>query len=93
MIKEIVPLSEHFSAISVSAAEESDDSSGLWALVLIDHEVLGAWDVLLDSHLVKVKVFSMGHLDELVISNLLAINELGVDIEVVLLLYLSLSEV
>lgn len=59
MIEEIMPLSEHLRAISVSAAEESDDSPGLWALVLVDHEVLGAWDVLFDAHLVKVKVFSM----------------------------------
>ena len=50
MIEEVVPFPEHLGAFSVGAAEQSDDSSGLWALVLVDHKVLGAWDVLFDSY-------------------------------------------
>lgn len=93
MIKEVVPFPEDLGAVGMGAAEESDDSSGLWALVLIDDEVLGAWDVLLYSHLVKIKVLSMGNLNELVISNDLSIDELGIDIKVELLFDLGLGEV
>lgn len=50
MIEEVVPFPEHLGALSVGAAEQSDDSPGLWALVLVDHKVLGAWDVLFDSN-------------------------------------------
>ena len=93
MIEEVVPFSEHLGALSVGAAEESDDSSGLWALVLIDNKVLGAWDVLFDSNLVKIKVTSLGNLNDLVISDNLSIDQLGVDIKVVLLLDLSLGKI
>ena len=57
MIEEIVPFSEHLGAIFVGAAQESDDSSGLWAFVLVNDVFLGARDVLLDSDLMEVKVF------------------------------------
>lgn len=93
MVKEVVPLPEHLGALGVGAAEESDDPSGLWALVLIDDEVLGAWNVFFNSDLVKVEVFSMRDLDELVITNDLPIDELGVDIEVVLLFDLGLGQI
>ena len=93
MIKEVVPFPEDLGAVGMGAAEESDDSSGLWALVLIDDEVLGAWNVFFNSNLVKVEVFSMRDLDELVITNDLSIDELGIDIEVVLLSDLSLGQI
>ena len=59
VVEEVVPLAEHLGAAVVSAAQESDDSSVLWGLVLIYHEVLGAWNVLLDAYLVEVKVRSL----------------------------------
>ena len=58
VIEEVVPFSEDLGALGVSAAQESDDSSGLWALVLVDDEVLGAWDVLFNANLVKIEVLS-----------------------------------
>jgi hypothetical protein len=93
VIEEVVPFPEHFGALCVGAAEESDDSPGLWALVLIDDEVLGAWDVLFDSNLVKIKVTSLRNLYDMVISDNLSIDKLGVDIKVILLLDLSLGKI
>ena len=93
MIEEVVPFPEHLGALSVGAAEKSDDSPGLWALVLIDDEVLGAWDVLFDSNLVKIKVISLENLNDLVISNNLSIDKLGVDIKVILLFNLSFGKI
>ena len=60
MVEEIVPFSENLCAIGVGAAEESNDSSCLWAFVLINDEILGAWNVFFNSYLVEIKIFSMG---------------------------------
>jgi len=93
VIEEVVPFPEDLGALCVGAAEESDDSPGLWALVLIDDKVLGAWDVLFDSNLVKIKVTSLRNLNDMVISDNLSIDKLGVDIKVILLLDLSLGKI
>jgi hypothetical protein len=76
----------------VSAAQQSDDPTGLRALVLVDHEVLRAWNVLLYSDQVKVKLRALKHIDDVVIVNDLALHELGVHIEAILLLDLSLRQ-
>ena len=52
MIEEIVPLSEDFIAASMSASKKSNNSPVVWVLILIDHILFGAWDVLVDSDLV-----------------------------------------
>ena len=93
MIEEVVPFPEHLGALSVGAAEKSDDSPGLWTLVLIDYKVFGAWDVLFDSNLVKIKVISLENLNDLVISNNLSIDKLGVDIKVILHFNLSFGKI
>lgn len=93
MVEEVVPFPEHLSAIGVSAAEESNDSSSLWAFVLIDDEVLSAWDVLLDSDLVEIEILSMGNGDCLIVKDDFPIDELSIDIEVELLLDLSLGKI
>jgi hypothetical protein len=91
MVEEVVPFPEHFGAVAVGAAQQPYDSSGLLAFVLIDHEVLGAWDVLLDANLVKIKVLSMLHSNGLVIWDNFSISELSIDIKVELLLDLGLG--
>lgn len=88
-----MPFPEHFFALCVGAAEESNDSPGPWALVLVDDKVLGAWDVLFDSNLVKIKVTSLRNLYDMVISDNLSIDKLGVDIKVILFLDLSLGKI
>lgn len=93
VVEEVVPLPEHLGTLGVGAAEESDDPSSLWAFVLVDDEVLGAWNVFFYSDLMKVEIFPMRNLDELVITNDLPIDELGVDIEVVLLFDLGLGQI
>jgi hypothetical protein len=59
MVEEVVPLPEYFRAVFVGAAQQPYDSSGLWAFILIDNEVRGAWNVLLYANLVKIKVLSI----------------------------------
>lgn len=60
MVEEVVPFPEDLGAFGVSAAEKSNYSSSLWVFVLINDEVLGAWNVFFNSYLVEIKIFSMG---------------------------------
>jgi hypothetical protein len=90
MVEEVVPFPEHFGALTVGAAQQPYDSSGLCAFVLIDHEVLGAWDVLLDTNLVKIKVLSMLNCNGVVVWDNFSIGELSIDVKVELLLDLGL---
>lgn len=93
VVEEVVPFSEHFGAVAVGAAEQPYDFSGLWAFVLIDYEVLGAWDVLFDTNLVKIKVFAMLHRDDVVIWDFkVFIGELSIDVEVELFPNLGLGQ-
>ena len=50
VIEEVMPFSEHLLAIGMSACKESNDSSIVWVLVLVDHELVSGWHVLVDSH-------------------------------------------
>ena len=56
VVEEVVPFSEYFCASCMSAEEHPYDSSGVWALVLEDHEVFSVWDMFFDSYLSQVKV-------------------------------------
>jgi hypothetical protein len=91
MVKEVVPFAKHLAAVFVSAAEESGDSTCLLTLVLVDHEVLSARDMDLDSDLVQVKVGATIDIDDVVVVNDLSLYELGVNVEVELLFDLSLG--
>jgi hypothetical protein len=91
VVEEVVPFPEHFGAFAMGAAQQPYDSSCLWAFILIDHEILGAWDVLFDTNLVKIKIFSILNSEGLVIWNNFSISELSIDIKVKLLHYLGLS--
>jgi len=90
VVEEVVPFPEHFGAVAVGAAQQPYDSSGLWAFVLIDHEVLGAWNVLLDANFVKIKVLSILNSNGVIIWDKFSIGELSIDVKVKLLLDLGL---
>ena len=51
VVEEVVPLSKDLLAVGVGACKESDDSSVVRVLVLIDHEVLGGRHMLVDANL------------------------------------------
>lgn len=91
MVEEVVPLPEHLVALAISAAEKSHDSTSLGALALIDDELLGAWDVLLDANLLQVIVLSHFDRDELLLVDDLSFGQVGIDIKVILFLNLSLG--
>lgn len=93
VVEEVVPFSEDLGAIGVSAAKESNDSSSLWAFVLVNDEILGAWDVLLDSDLVEIEILSMGYCNCLIVMDDLSIDELSINVEVELLLDLSFGKI
>lgn len=92
VVEEVVPFPEHFRALAMRAAQQPYDFSTLWAFVLIDHEVLGAWDVLLDANFVKIKVFSILNRNGLVIKDNLYTGEMSIYIKVELLLDLGLGK-
>ena len=50
MVEEVMPFSKHLFATGMSACKESDDSPIVRVLVLVDHELICGWDVLVDSH-------------------------------------------
>lgn len=59
MVEKVVPFPEYLAALRMGAVKEPDDSPGLLlASVLINDVLVGLWDVLLDSDLVEVEVFS-----------------------------------
>ena len=92
VIEEIVPLSEDLGAVLVGAVEESDDSSVLWALVLVDHEVFGAWDVLLNGDLSQVEFFTSLNSDLVCFINDLAIKQVLIKVKTELILDLLFGE-
>lgn len=85
MVKEVVPFSEHFSASLMSAAQESDHSSSVWASVFNDNKVLGFWNVLVDSNLVEIKFLSILNDDMWILwkSLLLVLLRVSLNIEIV----------
>ena len=50
VVEEVVPFSKHFLTIGMSAREQSDDPPVVWVLILVDHELVGGWNVLVDSN-------------------------------------------
>ena len=56
VVEKVVPFSEYFGASLMSAKEHPYDSSGVWALILEDHEVFSVWDMFFYSDLSQVKV-------------------------------------
>lgn len=56
VVEEVVPFSEYFGASRMSASEHPYDSSGIWALILEDHEVFSVWNMFFNSYLFQVKI-------------------------------------
>ena len=52
VIEEVVPFSEDFLAVCMSASKKSYDPPVVWVLIFVDHELFGVWDMLVDSNLV-----------------------------------------
>lgn len=87
VIEEVVPLSEHFAASRMSAAEKSYDSSCRRAPVLIDHILVCVWHMFVDSYGMQVKVGSFLDQDLVVLLNNFSFCEVLRDIEVILVFY------
>ena len=50
MIEEVMPLSKHFTASRMSAAEKSYDSSCGGASIFIDHILVSIWNMFVDAY-------------------------------------------
>ena len=53
------------------------------ALVFIDHEIVGGWDMLVDSDLMKVELSSVVDLNKVIIVNCFSTSEMLLKIKVI----------
>ena len=58
------------------------------ALVFIDHEIVGGWDMLVDSDLMKVELSSVVDLNKVIIVNCFSTSEMLLKIKVIFIFYL-----
>jgi hypothetical protein len=56
--------------------------------VFIDHEIVGGWDMLVDSDLMKVELSSVVDLNKVIIVNCFSTSEMLLKIKVIFIFYL-----